>query len=81
MRRLAVLGGLAGAVDASDVLLVVGAGVLGIAVYLLWSVWVWAYLGAVLIVAGVLHDLGRRSSSRSERRQGRDGSGTGRPGR
>jgi hypothetical protein len=62
---------MAGAVEASDVLLVVGAGVVGVAVYLMWSVWVWAYLGAVLVVAGVLLDLGRRRERGGTRRPGR----------
>lgn len=62
MRRLS------GYVDPSDALLFLGAVCIAVPVYAVWSIWVWAYVGLVLIAAGVLRDLGRG-------REGRDAGG------
>lgn len=53
MRRLS------GYVDLSDALLFVGAACIAVPVYLTWAVWVWAYVGLVLIAWSVIRDVGR----------------------
>lgn len=53
MRRLA------GVVDLSDTLCVLGVVCMAVTVYLLWSVWVFAFVGVALVVAGIMRDVGR----------------------
>lgn len=62
MRRLA------GHVDLSDVLLILGAACIAVPVYLVWSVWVWAYVGAVLIAMSLLRDMEKRRDADGPRR-------------
>lgn len=49
-------------VDAADVLLVAGAVLIGVTVWLLWPVFIYAYAGAVLILVGVLREVGHGTS-------------------
>lgn len=53
MRRLA------GYIDPSDVLYALGVVLIAVTVYVLWDVWVCAFVGAALIVVAVLHDIGQ----------------------
>lgn len=67
MRRLA------SALYLSDLLCLAGAACIAVTIYILWGVWVWAYVGVVLIVVGVLRDMGSPSAGES---RGSGASGT-----